>query len=203
MPKIVDHDARRREISGVAAALIARGGLEAATIREIAQVSGYSKGVVEHYFDNKEQLISGALDWANQRYELRVEKATAGLSGLPALRQRIQATLPMDRAVRDEWKVRLVFWSMAAIQDDLRRRQAVRFRRAVKYFETDITAATHAGEMSDAGDPANLARRLVNMTMGISIAALHNRAQYTRQFLFDESAFLIDQFVVRASHHTG
>ena len=131
MPKIVDHEARRFELSAVAASLIAQGGLEAATIREIAQTSGHSKGVVEHYFENKEELISGALAWANHCYEQRVEKATAGMSGIRALRRRIEATLPLNKNTRDEWKVRLVFWSMAAVQPELRRQQERRFLKAV------------------------------------------------------------------------
>lgn len=67
MPKIVDHEARCRDICAAAARVIAQGGLEAATIRDIAAASGYSKGVVGHYFDGKAELISGALDWSNRR----------------------------------------------------------------------------------------------------------------------------------------
>jgi len=80
MPKIVDPIARRNEISAIAAKLIAQGGLEAATIREIAHSSGYSKGVIEHYFENKEEIISGALAWANACFQQRVAKLTDGLS---------------------------------------------------------------------------------------------------------------------------
>ena len=58
MPKIVDHEARRSAISTAAAGLIAARGMEAATIREIARVSGYSKGVVEHYFVDKEEAVA-------------------------------------------------------------------------------------------------------------------------------------------------
>ncbi len=75
--------------------------MEAATIREIARRSGYSKGVIEHFFDGKDELISGALDWINSGYERRVEKYAVGSSGLQALRKRIEVTLPMNRAIRD------------------------------------------------------------------------------------------------------
>ena len=193
MPKIVDHGERRAELSAVAAQVIAARGLEAATIREIAQASGYSKGVVEHYFDDKEQLISAALDSANQQYEVRVAKATAGLQGLAALRQRIVATLPMTPAERDEWKVRLVFWSLAAIQPQLRQRQRRRFGRAINSFEQDIKAAVQAGELDAGGDTQRLARRIVNMTTGISTAALHNLGLYNRALLTAEADYLIMQ----------
>ena len=193
MPKIVNHQARRWEISEVAAKLIARGGLEVATIREIAEASGYSKGVVEHYFDGKDELISGALDWANRCYEQRVGKATAGLDGLQALRQRIEATLPLNKTVRDEWKVRLVFWSMAAIREDLRKRQEIRFRRSIEHFETDIATAMQDGDIAAHENAHHLARRLVNMISGLGVATLHNRSLYTRRLLLGEIDHLLHQ----------
>lgn len=186
MPRVVDHDARRSQISEVAAALIAEGGMEAATIRGIADACGYSKGVIEHYFDGKGELIDGALAWVNRCYENRVDKLTAGREGLAALRKRIEASLPLDLATRKEWKVRLVFWSMAAIDADLASGQARRFRRAVDYFERDILVAIAAGEMPPCADTATVARRLVNMTTGISTAALHDRARYSRSMLLSE-----------------
>jgi AcrR family transcriptional regulator len=193
VPKIVDHSLRRAELSAVAAQVIAARGLEAATIREIAQASGYSKGVVEHYFDDKEQLIGAALDSANQRYQMRVAQATQGLQGLDALRQRILATLPMTQSERDEWKVRLVFWSLAAIQPQLRQRQRRRFSRAIASFEQDIQSAVQAGELSGGGDTEVQARRIVNMTTGISAAALHNMGLYNRALLTREADYLIKQ----------
>lgn len=193
MPKIVDHDARRSEISAVAVSLIARGGMEAATIREIAQESGYSKGVVEHYFENKEELISGALDWINQCYERRVNQATIGLKGVMALRKRMLATLPTNKVIRDEWKVRLVFWSMAAIQEDLRKAQEQRFERAADAFESDILSAIHMSELSTERKPADLARQLVNAIAGLSVVALHSRTRYTRNFILEEVESMIER----------
>lgn len=195
MPKVVDHEARRKEISAIAASLIALGGLEAATIREIAQSSGYSKGVIEHYFDNKEEIINGALSWANTCYQQRVDKLTHGLAGLNALRKRLEATLPLTKTVRDEWKIRLVFWSVAAIHRDYRKQQSQRFTSAFEHFEGDITAAMASGELSGKLDSSAQARRLVNMATGISTASLHNRSLYTKDFLLAEIDHLIDQLL--------
>ena len=149
--------------------------------------------MIEHYFNGKDELISGALDWANRRYEQRVERATAGLVGLDSLQKRIAATLPMTAAERDEWKVRLVFWSLAAIDDALRERQEDRFARAIAYFEVDIDAAAARGEIGAPQDSRVAARHLVNMTTGICVAALHNRKLYTRAVLQAEVDYLLGQ----------
>ena len=195
MPKVVDHEARRLEISGIVAGLIAKGGLEAATIREIARSSGYSKGVVEHYFENKQALISAALAWVNQCYEERVDRATRGLAGLPALRKMIEATLPLTGQIRDEWKVRLVFWSMAAIDPGLRRQQAKRLDGAIERYEALLRSATERGEISTIGDYESVARHVLNFTTGICTAALHQQQRYTRDFLLRE----IDYVIVRVT----
>ena len=194
MPKVVDHEARRHEISGIVAGLIAKGGLEAATIREIARSSGYSKGVVEHYFDNKEALISGALAWVNQGYEERLNRATRGLSGLPALRKMVEATLPLTAQIRDEWKVRLVFWAMAAIDPELRRQQAKRLDNAIDRYESLLRSASERGEISSIDDYESAARHLLNITTGICTAALHQKPRYTRDFLEREIDYVIDRF---------
>ena len=191
MPKIVDHEARRNEISAIAAKLIAQGGLEAATIREIAQSSGYSKGVIEHYFINKEDIISGALEWANHCFQQRVAEMTKGLVGLPALQKRLEATLPISNAVKDEWRVRLVFWSMAAIHPDLRKQQSLRFNFAVDHFEADLIDAVQAGEINELINTSEQARHIVNMTSGISTAALHDTKLYSKTFLLAEIEHLI------------
>ncbi len=193
MPKVVDHEERRLEISRVAALLISRGGLEAATIREIARESGYSKGVVEHYFENKEELIDGALSWANSQYERRVAQTTRDQQGLEAMRKRMEATLPMTTAVCDEWKIRLVFWGMAAIDPVLRNRQEKRTQHAVDLFSKDIQDAMAAGELKGDMDAASEARQLVNSITGISIAALHNRPLYTASFLRAELEKLLQR----------
>lgn len=191
MPKVVDHEARRDEISAIVAGLIARGGLEAATIREIARSSGYSKGVVEHYFDNKEALISGALGWVNRCYEERLAQATEGITGLAALRKMIEATLPLTRQVRDEWKVRLVFWGIAAIDPVLRRQQGKRLDHAIERYEAHLRSAAEHGEIPEIRDYSMTARHLLNLTSGICTAALHQRQGYTREFLLREIDYVI------------
>lgn len=196
MPKQVDHGARRYELSSIAADLIAEGGIEAATIREIAHRSGHSKGVVEHYFDNKDELISGALDCINSRYERRVDRAIRGHRGMTALRQRIAATLPVTRVIRNEWKVRLVFWSMAAVQGTLRKHQAQRFERAVEYFAADIGHAMETGEVCATGDAQQRGYEVFTATIGIASLALYNPSYYNKAFLLAE----VDRLIERLNH---
>lgn len=191
MPRIVDHSERRQQISGHVARLIASGGMEAATIREIARLSGYSKGIIEHYFDNKEDLISAALEWANARYNRRADEATAGRQGLAAIRARVASTLPLDEEIREEWRIRLIFWSMASIDPMLQRQQAERYQRARERFCGDLKQARRAGEVPVQTRPEAAAERLLFHITGISCAALHNPAHYDTRRLNREMDYLI------------
>ena len=67
MPKIVDHDARRRELVEIASQVIAKNGVEGATLRELAAEAGFSNGagMAEHVALHRRVaaavLFSGAL----------------------------------------------------------------------------------------------------------------------------------------------
>lgn len=57
MPKIVDHEERRRHIAQAMWRVIARDGLAAASARTVAAESGWSLGAVRHYFASQDQLL--------------------------------------------------------------------------------------------------------------------------------------------------
>ena len=199
MPKIVDHEARRAEIASTAAHLIAEGGLEAATMREIASRSGYSKGIVEHYFDNKSELIGAALAWANERYFERAAEATAGKGGLAALRARLGSTIPSTPTLRDEWKVRLVFWSMAAIDPKLKRQQAARTKDAIAHFAADLREVKKNGRSVSTASVEPAARQVLFASTGLSCAILHNPRTYNKIVVNAE----IERIVAAAAAQVG
>ena len=57
MPKIVDHEQRRREVALAAARIIIDSGRSALTVRNVAQATGWSTTVVSHYFDDIAELF--------------------------------------------------------------------------------------------------------------------------------------------------
>src|SRR5580692_1468139 len=67
MPKVVDHDARRAELVDAAWRVIAAEGLEAATMRRIAQAAGCTTGRVTHYFYSKDDMLVAALREVHRR----------------------------------------------------------------------------------------------------------------------------------------
>ncbi|MET8995866.1 TetR/AcrR family transcriptional regulator [Amycolatopsis sp. NPDC004169] len=111
MPKIIDHDQRRSDIVDVTWDLIVRGGIEAATMREIAAAAGFANGALKLYFPSKEDIIAAtyerALDMMRQYVELD------GLRGLTALREICVSSMPIDEERITAGRVLLVFWQMS------------------------------------------------------------------------------------------
>lgn len=57
MPKIVDKEAKRREIMHAALKIFTTKGLHEATVSEIAKAGGIGKGTFYHYFSSKEEVV--------------------------------------------------------------------------------------------------------------------------------------------------
>ncbi|MCC5914009.1 MAG: TetR/AcrR family transcriptional regulator [Balneolaceae bacterium] len=60
MPKVVDHDAYRKELARKAADVFTRHGYSSLGIRQIANELGISKSLLYHYFSGKEDLFAAS-----------------------------------------------------------------------------------------------------------------------------------------------
>ncbi|MEM9132594.1 MAG: TetR/AcrR family transcriptional regulator [Actinomycetota bacterium] len=72
MPKVVDHDARRRQITDAVCRITLRGGLAAATFRQVAAEAGVSVRLVQHYFGTKAGLLDTTLQHVGERSTARL-----------------------------------------------------------------------------------------------------------------------------------
>src|SRR4051794_316316 len=96
MPKLVDHDIRRREIVEAAWRIIAHKGIDEVTTREIAREAGYSHGVLAHYFDTKDDILLAAQRLSHERIDARYEDEISGVDAIDALRAVLHDNLPED-----------------------------------------------------------------------------------------------------------
>ncbi|MEN3536226.1 TetR/AcrR family transcriptional regulator [Microbispora sp. ZYX-F-249] len=81
MPKQVDHAARREEIAHAALRLCARDGLAGVTIGQVAQEAGVSKGLVQHYFAGKADLLRASAHVMRREIERHVGEAVRDARG--------------------------------------------------------------------------------------------------------------------------
>lgn len=61
MPKIVDHDQRRRELAAAMWRVLYRDGIDGVTVRSVAEEAGLSKATLAHYFAGQNDLLLFAM----------------------------------------------------------------------------------------------------------------------------------------------
>ncbi len=100
MPKIVDHDERRKDIASAVLRIIARDGIRGADIRSVAGEAGWSTGVISHYFGDKQGLLAGALREASEDVAGRMRAIGKRRSGHARLIGLLEAGMPLDEERR-------------------------------------------------------------------------------------------------------
>jgi AcrR family transcriptional regulator len=172
VPKVVDHDKRRAEIVEAAGRLIARHGLGAATVRKIAAEAGYSSGVIDHYFADKDDLLLQALARSHDRIRDRCIRLTRDHRGLAAVRALLADNLPTDGPRHDETRLEVQFWARSLGDEaltDVQRREMGRFRRELtRHLDEAVADGETAGDL--AVDEA--VERLLVVMDGISVRAV-------------------------------
>ncbi|WP_432506876.1 TetR/AcrR family transcriptional regulator [Kineococcus arenarius] len=120
MPRAVDRQQRRHEFVEAFLAIVADGGLEAATSRAVAARVGVSVGALWHYFDTFDELLAEAAQRVSRRAGRRRDARVAGRRGLAALRVLLEEFFPLDRTTQDEARVLIAFWGRVAHHEHLR-----------------------------------------------------------------------------------
>lgn len=171
MPKIVDHDERRLELVDATWRIIARLGIEGATMREIALEAGFANGALKPYFPTKDTLLEFAFSHVFNRTNQRIASATQGKAGLSALRAFCAEVLPLDEERVNEARIVIPFWQKA-INDGtkaaIHQASMGEWHAAILGYLADARAA---GEISAAIPDAAIADQLLNMMLGAQIAA--------------------------------
>lgn len=108
MPKKVDHATRRREITDAVVRITLKGGLTAATFREVAAEAGVSVRLVQYYFGSKDELLLSTQRHVAARSILRLEAWVADTDGSP--RAWLQAFMGSFVPIDDESRVAMLMY---------------------------------------------------------------------------------------------
>ncbi len=114
VPRVVDHDERRRQIAEALLVVAARDGHENVSSRAVAKELGVATGSLWHYFDGFDEVIRAAAAEVTRRTDERIAVATAGLRGLDRLDALMREVLPVDERTRSEAHVVVGFWGRLA-----------------------------------------------------------------------------------------
>ena len=196
MPKDVDHEARRFELAQSVWRVVANEGLERATIRRIAQETGWSAGVLSHYFSDKDDMLLSSLRICYEQIRARIDAKLAGLSGMDALRELILDNLPLDEQRQLETRFLMNYWSREIRERLFSDSQIERGPSMVEVIAGYIREGQLVGEMTFERDADDAAEMLLGLIDGFSLHSLLNPERLTpeRQVaLIDEELSRIRQ----------
>jgi AcrR family transcriptional regulator len=180
MPKDVDHDERREELLEAVWRVIARDGMERATMRTIALETGWSTGVLGHYFADKDDILGSALRLALERIAARWDVKLEDLTGLRALHELVLDNLPLDDERELETKFLMNYWSREIRGGDVPR-PARRGPQLIDLLTELARDGQDAGEIAGDEAPQDIAERLLGLIDGFSLHALLDPQRLTRE----------------------
>jgi AcrR family transcriptional regulator len=120
MPKIVDHEQRRRELGHAVWRVIRRDGVDHASVRTVAEEAGWSPGALRHYFATQSELLAFAMRLVVERIEARIAALDRATDPRQAVEQVLHELLPLDDERRAENEVWLAFTARALTDPELR-----------------------------------------------------------------------------------
>jgi AcrR family transcriptional regulator len=168
VPKAVDHGERRSELADAVLRVVARGGVRAVTLRDVAIEAGWSTGALNHYFNGKDDLLAGALKRAMHIIREKVGVAQALPDPTEALEQMLVQVLPVDDTRLAFARVWLSFCGEAVAGDDIRAYLAASDAVWRSDLAATIKRGQEAGTFDRALEPDWIADTLGALVDGVS-----------------------------------
>ncbi len=163
--------ARRTQILRAARACIVARGYERVTVRDIAAAAGVSTGTVVHYFGDKERVLEDALLEKVQDTALAFRAALSGArTAWERLERLVDASLPTNEEIRDEWRLWLIFWGEATRNERLSAVSARQHSRWTRFLTRILAEGAASGEFANV-DPVATAPQIAALIDGLAVQA--------------------------------
>ena len=182
MPKRVDPAERRAHIVEALLTIVGQRGIDAVSLREVAQEAGVSMGAVQHYFASKDEMLSYALEhWlalsVHQRFTQRI-RDRAGSASPPEPVKVLYAMaaeyLPHDEESRADVRVALAFIERGAAQPDLARAMRGAFTGFAEALQALLAASDP--DLDASAEGLRLAALLEGLRYAVLLGALPHRS---------------------------
>jgi TetR/AcrR family transcriptional repressor of bet genes len=171
MPKRVDHALRRRQITDAVCRITIKGGLAAATFREVAAEAGVSVRLVQYYFGTKDQLLLSTQQHVAERATKRVTEQVAATGDTPreVVRALLGSFIPTDEESRENMVMFVALHTAALVDPTLARDEALAVPRSL---HAAIASHLHRGELRNGADPDKEAAILAGLVPSLAQAVL-------------------------------
>jgi AcrR family transcriptional regulator len=170
VPKQVDADERRRQLSEAVFQVIEQRGAEAVSLRDVAAQAGVSMGQVQHWFRTKDAMLLFALGHMRDRVNARLAARVAALPD-PSPRQVVRAAglemLPLSPQSRQEACVNLAFFNRAVVDEHYASLLREGFLRLFDVSATQLALARAGGDVRPGIDVGHESAALLCLVQGL------------------------------------
>ncbi|MGB3681094.1 MAG: TetR/AcrR family transcriptional regulator [Rubrobacteraceae bacterium] len=175
MPKIVDHEERRRELAEAVWRVILRDGVEGVSVRNVAAEAGWSTGALRHYVGTKEDLLVSATQLLDERVRGRIESKHHGDTPREAARSVICEILPLDEERRADGALWFAFAARSLVDPRVAEEHEPVFDGARELCRRVIHRMDEGGWLVSGLDPGIEAARLHSLVDGLTVHGLMGR----------------------------
>jgi AcrR family transcriptional regulator len=177
VPRIVDHHQRRREVSAATLRVVVRDGLNGVTIRAVARESGWSTGVLNHYFENKRALLLAALREAATQADHNLQKTLrSNRSSLETIRATLEEMLPLDQRRRAMCEVFAYFYGESASDPHMADEMQTYYTNWRQVVRDAVVEGQADGTIRRELDPTLVSEMLVAMADGLGLQGIFDPA---------------------------
>ncbi|MGW3008825.1 TetR/AcrR family transcriptional regulator [Streptomyces sp. NPDC001219] len=176
MPKKVDHEARRQEISEALWRIAGTRGLDGVSLRDVAAEAGISLGRLQHYFRTRDEMLLFALRHINRLAGERIRERIEALAGEPTPREVLRACLsgmlPLDDRSRVGLLVGAAYYARAIHDEALRGEARHGIPQLRAFFADQLRRAADRGELPPERATQDEAMLLIGVADGLATYVL-------------------------------
>ncbi|MBP2473023.1 AcrR family transcriptional regulator [Crossiella equi] len=120
MPKVVDHEQRRRELGRALWMVIRKQGIDGASVRSVAREAGWSPSSVQYYFTTQAELVAFAMRMITEVLRRAPSRKPLPPGPQDAAQETLERMLPMDAEMRAVAEVWVAFLPRTLVDEEAR-----------------------------------------------------------------------------------
>lgn len=172
MPRIVNHEKKRKSIAEAAWSIIKKEGIEKASIRRVAIEAGMSAGALRHYFSTKDEMLLFIMDYYLEEGKKRSQSKSWSDNPLQAVAAVLLELVPIDEEKKIETSVWLILALQSLTSDTLKEKKDEMTNGMYELASSMIEILVLQGILSDSTNVKLEKSRLAVLIDGLSIHAL-------------------------------
>ncbi|UQZ36426.1 TetR family transcriptional regulator [Paenibacillus sp. PK3_47] len=181
MPKLVNHEERRRQLAEAAWRIIRREGMEGVSVRSVAQEAGMSLGSLRHYFDTQSELLAFSMKMVSDQVNARMEALEFTDHPVEDIERFIGELMPLDDERHTEAEVWLAFSVKAVTVPELQKLQEEVHSALYEGFTKAIYYLAARGMLKEGVDQRAEAMKLHALVDGLVLHHTTRPEQVSRE----------------------